>query len=103
MEDTLYPTHVSEELKLIVRLTQVWLWASTILNPDAAKQPVDSQFFFSMDNSGQAEEFRYSDLARNKDLNFPNFTKQMVLEMCDDWMWLSSFRTRHGNHEGTWI
>ncbi|KAG6553133.1 hypothetical protein Mapa_005192 [Marchantia paleacea] len=35
-----------------------------------------------MDKSGHGEEFQYSDLVRNKDLNFTNFTKQMVLEMC---------------------
>ncbi|OAE29750.1 hypothetical protein AXG93_3884s1460 [Marchantia polymorpha subsp. ruderalis] len=37
---------------------------------------------FKMDKSGHGEEFQYSDLVRNKDLNFTNFTKQMVLEMC---------------------
>lgn len=41
-----------------------------------------NQVLFKMDKSGHGEEFQYSDLVRNKDLNFTNFTKQMVLEMC---------------------
>ncbi|KAL2622243.1 hypothetical protein R1flu_002448, partial [Riccia fluitans] len=40
------------------------------------------RILFKMDKSGNGEEFQYSDLVRNKDLNFTNFTKQMVLEMC---------------------
>jgi 5'-3' exonuclease len=35
-----------------------------------------------MDKFGQGVEFRYDDLPNNRDLNFTNFTKQMILEMC---------------------
>lgn len=37
---------------------------------------------FKMDKFGQGVEFQYDDLAKNRDLNFTSFTKQMVLEMC---------------------
>lgn len=43
---------------------------------------VDSQVLFKMDKSGHGEEFRFGDIVQNKDLNFRNFTKDMVLEMC---------------------
>ena len=35
-----------------------------------------------MDKFGQGVEFQYDDLVNNRDLNFTNFTKQMVMEMC---------------------
>eukprot|EP00249_Psilotum_nudum_P001321 c13755_g1_i1 orf=493-2964(+) len=37
---------------------------------------------FKMDKFGQGLEFQYGDIAKNRDLNFTSFTKQMVLEMC---------------------
>lgn len=37
---------------------------------------------FKMDKFGQGVEFQYDDLAKNRDLNFTSFTRQMVLEMC---------------------
>lgn len=40
------------------------------------------QVLFKMDKDGQGIEFQYCDLVRNKDLDFTNFTRQMVLEMC---------------------
>lgn len=40
------------------------------------------QVLFKMDKFGQGVEFQYDDLAKNRDLNFTSFTKQMVLEMC---------------------
>eukprot|EP01018_Ginkgo_biloba_P029376 Gb_08129 [translate_table: standard] len=40
------------------------------------------RIIFKMDKFGNGVEFQYAELARNKDLNFTSFTKQMVLEMC---------------------
>ncbi|XP_022994764.1 exonuclease 1 isoform X2 [Cucurbita maxima] len=40
------------------------------------------RIIFKMDKFGQAVEFRYDMLSKNKDLNFAGFTKQMLLEMC---------------------
>lgn len=35
-----------------------------------------------MDKFGQGVDFQYRDLVRNRELDFNNFTKQMVLQMC---------------------
>ncbi|KAK3011297.1 hypothetical protein RJ639_011472 [Escallonia herrerae] len=40
------------------------------------------RIIYKMDKFGQGVEFRYSLLQQNKELNFTNFTKQMLLEMC---------------------
>ncbi|ERN14927.1 hypothetical protein AMTR_s00032p00193160 [Amborella trichopoda] len=41
-----------------------------------------SRIIFKMDKFGQGVEFLYSSLAKNKELNFTAFTRQMLLEMC---------------------
>jgi exonuclease-1 len=40
------------------------------------------QIFFKMDKYGQGVGFQFSDIMANKDLDFNNFSKRMVLEMC---------------------
>lgn len=35
-----------------------------------------------MDKYGQGVRFQYADIPSNKDLDFNNFSKQMILEMC---------------------
>ncbi|GLJ40054.1 hypothetical protein SUGI_0820140 [Cryptomeria japonica] len=40
------------------------------------------RIIFKMDKYGNGVEFQYAELARNKDLSFTSFTKEMVLEMC---------------------
>lgn len=37
---------------------------------------------FKMDKSGRGVEFQYEDLAKNRDLDFTSYSKQMLLEMC---------------------
>ncbi|KAG0581958.1 hypothetical protein KC19_3G023200 [Ceratodon purpureus] len=40
------------------------------------------QIFFKMDKYGQGVGFQFSDITANKDLDFSNFSKRMILEMC---------------------
>ncbi|KAG0556088.1 hypothetical protein KC19_11G025000 [Ceratodon purpureus] len=40
------------------------------------------QIFFKMDKFGQGVGFQFSDITANKDIDFNNFSKQMILEMC---------------------
>lgn len=40
------------------------------------------QVFFKMDKYGQGVEFQFCNIMRNKGLDFNNFTRQMLLEMC---------------------
>ncbi|XP_073386862.1 exonuclease 1 isoform X3 [Physcomitrium patens] len=40
------------------------------------------QIFFKMDKYGQGVGFQFSDITANKDIDFNNFSRQMILEMC---------------------
>jgi exonuclease-1 len=40
------------------------------------------QIFFKMGKYGQGVGFQLSDITANKDIDFNNFSKQMILEMC---------------------
>ena len=45
-------------------------------------QPFFWQIFFKMDKYGQGVGFQFSDIIANKDIDFSNFSKRMILEMC---------------------
>lgn len=40
------------------------------------------QIFFKMDKYGQGVGFQFSEITANKDLDFSNFSKRMILELC---------------------
>jgi len=40
------------------------------------------QIFFKMDKYGQGVGFQFSDITANKDIDFSNFSKRMILELC---------------------
>ncbi|KAI5080018.1 hypothetical protein GOP47_0005497 [Adiantum capillus-veneris] len=57
--------------------------ADVIITEDSDAIPFGcAKVLFKMDKFGQGVEFQYNDLAKNRDLNFTSFTKQMILEMC---------------------
>ncbi|MCO5576319.1 hypothetical protein L7F22_030128 [Adiantum nelumboides] len=57
--------------------------ADVIITEDSDAIPFGcSKVLFKMDKFGQGVEFQYNDIAKNRDLNFTSFTKQMILEMC---------------------